>query len=388
MTHDIGTFDELAKLVRDIYQEPEAFIPLHEPRFPGREQEYVADAIESTFVSSVGAYVDRFEAELARVVGAPHAVATVNGTAALHTAMLVVGVRPGELVLTQPLTFVATANAIDYTGAKPVFLDVDDSMGLCPVALEEFLTTHCEAGPDGTVLTEGGERIAACVPMHTFGFPTQIEEIARICEAASIPLVEDAAESVGSKVGERACGTYGAVAAISLNGNKVITSGGGGAVLTSDEGIARAAKHLTTTAKVPHSWEYVHDRIGYNYRMPNLNAALACAQLESLPTFLAAKREVTERYETFFADSDLTLQTERPGTTANYWLNTVVTPDRETRDAMLARLNELNVMARPAWQLMHDLPMFDNLPGVETPRARWFAERVVNIPSSVPLHAL
>lgn len=371
--------------VRRVYAS-DGFIPLHAPRFDGRERDYVLSAIDSTFVSSVGEFVDRFEAAFAERVGAAYAIATSTGTAALHTALRLAGVERGEEVVTQPLTFVATCNAIAYLGAEPVFIDVDrDTLGLSPAALRAFLERHAVRGTTGPVNRATGRRIAACVPMHTFGHPARVEEIAAICADFDIPLIEDAAEALGSVTPSgRHAGTVGAMGAFSFNGNKIITTGAGGMIVTDDKDLAARAKHLTTTAKVPSPWEFIHDEIGYNYRPPNLNAALGLAQLEQLDDFLAAKRALAREYEAFCETSGVAFVPEPPGCRSNYWLNAVILPDRVTRDRFLAGTNGAGVMTRPAWRLMTELEIYSGCYAEPLPNAEWLAERVVNVPSAPP----
>ena len=377
-------YNETVSFIRSTFNTPEAFIPLHEPRFIGKEREYVMDAIDSTFVSSVGAYVDRFEKMMTEITGAKYAVATVNGTAALHICLVLAGVTNEDEVITQPLTFVATANSIAYTGAKPVFVDVDkDTLGLSPEKLEAFLNANAEMRDGKCYNKTTGRRFAACVPMHTFGFVCRIAEIASVCSRWNITLIEDAAESLGSYVGKKHTGNYGLVSSFSFNGNKTVTCGGGGAIVTNDEVLAKKAKHITTTAKVPHKWEYVHDHIGYNYRMPNLNAAMACAQLEQLNRFLTNKRELALLYKNFFKNTAIDFVFEMEGTTANYWLNTVLLKDRTERDSFLEYTNSNKVMTRPAWRLMNKLEMFKDAQTGDLSNAEWLEDRLVNIPSSV-----
>jgi aminotransferase in exopolysaccharide biosynthesis len=363
----------------------EGFVPLHAPVFGGREKDYLADCIDSTFVSSVGAYVGRFE-EMMRVhTGAAHAVAVVNGTAALHMCLVVAGVEAGDEVVTQPLTFVATCNAIVHQGAVPAFVDVDPSnLGMSPAALAAFLETHCEREGEGRVVNRTtGRRVGAVMPMHVFGLPLLIEEIADICGDWGLPLVEDAAESLGSWVGGRHTGTFGLVGAFSFNGNKTVTCGGGGCIVTNEERIARRAKHLTTTAKRPHKWDFYHDEVAWNYRMPNLNAALACAQLEQLDGFLASKRETADYYAGAMRRLNVPFVAERPGSRSNYWLNAVLFSGREERDRFLELSNGQDVMTRPAWVLMHRLPPFAGAFRDPVPNAEFLEDRLVNIPSSV-----
>ncbi|MCK0115067.1 LegC family aminotransferase [Gelidibacter sp. F63206] len=360
------------------------FIPLHEPRFIGNEKKYLLDTIDSTFVSSVGAYVDKFENMMQDITKTKKAVAVVNGTAGIQVALRLVGVKDGDEVLTQALTFVATANAIAYNGAKPVFLDVDrDTMGLSPVALQNFLEEYGDIREDGCYNKKTGNRISACLPMHTFGFPARIDEIIRICNIWKIPVVEDAAESLGSEYKGQPTGSFGEVGVFSFNGNKIVTSGGGGAIVTNNTALGIKAKYLTTTAKQPHAYEYVHDELGYNYRMPNLNAALACAQLEKLSWFLEKKRELAKNYEEFFKGSDTIFRTELPETKVNYWLMCVELENKNARDLFLKETNEAKVMTRPIWELMFRLPMYENCLKDEQMNARFLVDRIVNIPSSV-----
>lgn len=377
-------FDKVIAEVRSIYGES-GFIPLHRPVFEGNERQYLVDCIDSNFVSSVGAKVTEFEQQIAAFTGARFAIATVNGTAALHAALQLVGVQRDDEVLSQALTFIATCNALSYAGAHPVFVDVDlDTMGMSPVALRKFLEQHAEQRDGHTWNKTTGRRISACVPMHTFGLPCRIEEIAAICAEWNIALVEDAAESLGSYVEGRHTGTFGQMATLSFNGNKVITTGGGGMIITDDEALAKRAKHLTTTAKVPHPYEFVHDQVGYNYRLPNLNAALGCAQMERLPEFLKIKAQIAERYSRFFDSIGVTFAKARPGSQSNFWLNAIVLDSLEERDAFLTYTNSKDVMTRPIWRLMTSLDMFRHCQHDGLQNSIWLEERVVNIPSSVP----
>ncbi|NYT39214.1 LegC family aminotransferase [Sphingomonas sp. R-74633] len=381
---ETGTADRLIQFIREEYRTSDP-IPLHAPAFRGNEQKYVADAIESTFVSSVGAYVDRFERDIEAFTGCERAVATVNGTAALHIGLRLLGVGPGDLVVTQPLTFVATCNAISYCGAEPLFIDVDrHTMGLSPAALAAWLEENAFVDDDGLCRTKQAQRaIRACVPMHTFGHPVELDRLVDVCAIWGIPLLEDAAESLGSYYNGRHTGTFGAVATLSFNGNKTITTGGGGMVLTS-HALGARAKHITTTAKVAHPFEYVHDEVGYNYRMPNLNAALGCAQMEQLAGFLAAKRALAERYAALLDGNEYQFVREPEGCRSNYWLNAVICEGREQRDALLGQTNGQGVMTRPIWALMNHLPMYEKSIRGDLSNAQWLAERVVNLPSSVP----
>lgn len=378
-------YNEVVGFIRSLYPGGEV-VPLHAPCFAGNEKKYLEACIDTTFVSSVGKFVDRFEEMVAAYTGAAKAVVCVNGTNALHMAMLLAGVERNDEVLTQALTFIATANAISYIGAHPVFLDVDrDTMGLSAGAVKNWLAAHAELKEGGCYNKATGRRIKACVPMHTFGHPVKIDELVAVCHDYRIELVEDAAESLGSFYRGRHTGTFGKVGVLSFNGNKTITTGGGGMLLFRDEESGRYAKHLTTQAKVPHRWEFVHDHIGYNYRMPNLNAALGCAQMENLERFVANKRETAEQYKRFFAGSEIGFFAEPENCRSNYWLNAVILKDKEAQQAFLAYTNDHGVMTRPVWQLMNKLPMFAHCQTDGLENTAWFEERVVNIPSSVRL---
>ena len=427
------SFQKTVNFIRELYHQPEGFIPLHAPVFNGNEKKYLGDCIDSTYVSSVGKFVDQFEVEMAQYTGAKQAVACVNGTSALHLALKLVGVEPGHEVITKPLTFIATANAITYCGAQPIFLDVDmDTMGLSPNALKRWLEGNVEmreikvkvevkakkpqSQPQPQPQPQSqpqpynrttGHRISACLPMHTFGHPCRIDEIVEVCDHYNIPVVEDAAESIGSfyspheissenKTGLNKAtisrgkgqhtGTFGKIGVLSFNGNKIITTGGGGMLLFQDEILAKRAKHLTTQAKVPHPWEFVHDEVGYNYRMPNINAALGLAQLEQLPEFLASKRRIAEEYDKFFSTHqpiNITYFKEPKHAISNYWLNCILLKDKTERNAFLKYSNENGVTTRPAWHLMNKLPMFKDCQTDELINANFLADRLVNIPSSV-----
>ena len=362
------------------------FIPLHEPRFIGNEKKYLNDCIDSTFVSSVGKYVDTFEKEFAKTVGSKYAIATVNGTAALHISLILADVQKDDEVITQALTFIATCNAISYIGAKSIFVDVDlNTMGMSPKSLKEFLESNCELTNNQCINKTTKKIIKACVPMHTFGHPCRIDEIKEICDVWNITLVEDAAESLGSYYKEKHTGTFGKIAAFSFNGNKIITSGGGGVIVTDDETIAKRAKHITTTAKIPHPYEYVHDQIAYNYRLPNLNAALLVAQLEQLDGFLKSKRELALKYKEFFSKEDITFIEELKDSKANYWLQAILLKDKNQRDEFLEFTNKNGVMTRPIWKLMNELEMFKDCQKDDLKNSKYLEERVVNIPSSVIL---
>lgn len=377
------------KLITDYIKslfKADSFVPLHEPRFAGNEKKYLNDCIDSTFVSSVGAYVDRFEKDFAAYAGSKYAVAVVNGTAALHIALKLVGVGKDDEVITQPLTFVATANAISYCGAKPIFVDVDlDTLGMSPDALRNFLEKNCTIKDGHCINRKSGNVIKACVPMHTFGIPCRIDEICGICAEWGIQVVEDAAESLGSRYKGKHTGTFGSVGVFSFNGNKVITSGGGGAIVTNSEMLAKKAKHITTTAKVPHKWEYAHDMTGYNYRMPNINAALMCAQLEQLEMFILNKRELADIYAEFFSSLGVRFVQEPASSYSNYWLNAVIFDSIEERNSFLEYSNANGVMTRPIWKLMNKLDIYSDCIAGNLSNSEYLEARVVNIPSSVRL---
>ena len=425
----MSNLNNITDFIRSTFQEPTEFIPLHDPRFIGNEKKYLNECIDSNFVSSVGEFVGRFEQMCAEYTGAKYAVAAMNGTSALHIALLLAGVKPDEEVITQALTFIATTNAISYTGAKPLFMDVDkDTMGLSPSALEAWLAANAEMREAvittsrlydftttrlydfttsqqneercehravvpswGRAVAETslhpynkhtGKRISAVVPMHTFGHPVKLTKLKDVCERYNIPLVEDAAESIGSYYNGKHTGTFGKLGILSFNGNKLITTGGGGMILTDDEELAKLAKHLTTQAKVPHPYEFVHDHIGYNYRLTNVNAALGCAQMESLDYLLRLKRELAENYKQFFKDTEFGFFTEPMNCKSNYWLNAIITKDKAQRDELLHFTNQNGVMTRPIWELMNRLPMFAECQTDGLENSIWFADRVVNIPSS------
>ena len=378
-------YQNIVDFIRSTFKEEDAFIPLHEPRFVGNERKYVLDAIDSTFVSSVGSYVDKFEAMMCEVTGAKYAIALVNGTNALHLSLLLAGVEKEDEVLTQSLTFVATANAISYCNATPHFVDVDKAtMGLSPGILKTHLK-EIALVKDGKCYNKNtGKRIAACVPMHTFGLPLYIDELVEVCNNYNIPVVEDAAESLGSYYKNKHTGTFGLLGTFSFNGNKTITSGGGGAIITNDKALAEKAKHLSTQAKIQHKWEYKHDSIAFNYRMPNLNAALACAQLEQLNNYVKNKRELSNLYLAFFeSEKRISLAREVENAKSNYWLNAIILEDKESRDSFLEYTNDKKVMTRPIWGLMSNLKMFKNCPKSDLSNSEWLEDRVVNITSSV-----
>lgn len=361
------------------------FIPLHRPVFEGNEKKYLSDCIDSNFVSSVGKKVTEFEKMVSDFTGIKHACAVVNGTSALHISLIASDVKRGDEVITQALTFVATCNAIAYVGASPVFVDVDkDTMGLSPEALKNFLTSHCVKKGGFTYNNNTGKKVAACIPMHTFGIPCRISEIVSICEEWGIQLIEDAAESLGSSVGGAHTGSFGSVSAISFNGNKIITTGGGGMVLSNNDALINKVRHLTTTAKIPHAYEYVHDNIAFNYRMPNLNAALGCAQMEVLPEMLEIKRNIAKGWEEFFSQTEVKVAKPLSGSNTNNWLNAIILPSKKERDLFLEATNEGGVMTRPVWCLMNKLSMFEGFYHDDLSNSKYLEDRVVNIPSSVP----
>ena len=379
-------YKHIVDFIHELYGTQE-FVPLSVPQFVGNEKKYLEECIDSTFVSSVGKFVDRFEQMVAEYTGAKRAVVCVSGTNALHMALMLVGVERDDEVLTQALTFIATCNAVSYIGAHPVFLDVDrETMGLSPDAVKEWLAKNAEIRNGECFNKRTGRRVKACVPMHTFGHPVRIEELKVVCEEYHIELVEDAAESIGSLYKGKHTGTFGKVGALSFNGNKTITTGGGGMLLFNDEELGAYAKHLTTQAKIPHRWEFRHDHIGYNYRMPNINAAIGCAQMEHLDEFVANKRAMAEAYKEYFLHVDgVEFFAEPENCRSNYWLNAVLLPNRDAQQEFLQYTNDHGVMTRPIWELMNRLPMFENCETDGLKNTIMFADRVVNIPSSVRL---
>lgn len=379
-------YNKIIKFIRKLYNQDEGIIPLHAPVFKGNEKKYLNECIDTTFVSSVGRFVDCFEKEVAKYTDSTIAVACVNGTNALHIALLLADVKPNDEVITQPLTFIATVNAIIYAGAHPVFVDVDrNTPGLSPEALHDFLSRKTEMKPEGCINKITKRKIKACVPMHTYGHPCKIDQIISICQSYNIKVIEDAAESMGSLYKGKHTGTFGAIGVLSFNGNKIITTGGGGMLLFQDEVLAKKAKHLTTQAKLPHQWEFFHDDIGYNYRMPNINAALGLAQLKQLDTFILIKRAIAQEYRSFFDSVDVPFIKEPVDTRSNYWLNSILLENKKERDKFLDYSNKNNIMTRPAWTLMNRLPMFLNAQTGNISNAEWFSERLVNIPSGIKL---
>ena len=372
----------IVEFVRDTYKTDE-FIPLHAPTFNGNEKAYVMETIDSTFVSSVGKFVDDFERKIEAYTGTAKAVATVNGTAALHAALYMADVQRGDLVITQALTFVATCNALYHMGAEPIFVDVSPvSLGLCPKAVDAFLSEHAEITEAGCIHKQTGKRIKAVVPMHTFGHPVELDELVAVCLKWNLVLVEDAAESLGSFYKGKHTGTMGDVSAVSFNGNKIITTGGGGMVLCKTEELGARTKHVTTTAKVPHPYEFFHDEPGFNYRMPNLNAALGCAQMEVIEQYLKQKRQLAKCYENLFSGTDFQFVTEPDYAESNYWLNAIICPDKKSREEILAGTNSAGVMTRPIWQLMHRLPMFENAMRGDLTYSEFIEAHLINLPST------
>lgn len=375
-------FQNVIKFIRDIYK-TKKFIPLHEPKFIGNEKKYIEKCIDTTFVSSIGTFVDELERKIAKYTGSKHAILTTNGTSALHISLLLAGVDDECEVITQPLTFVATCNAINYCGAKPIFIDVDkDTMGLSPFALEFFLKNNTKIKNKKCINKKTNKIIKACVPMHTYGYPCRIDKIKKICDKYNIFLIEDAAESLGSFYKNKHTGTFGQLGTFSFNGNKIITAGGGGCIVTNNKSLSIKAKHLTTTAKIAHKWDFKHDMIGYNYRMPNINAALLLAQLENLNFFLKKKRELAKKYQAFFKNTDIVFFTEPRNSKSNYWLNTIIFKNKIIKDQFLEKTNSNNVMTRPIWILMNKLPMFKNAKCDNLKNSKWLFRRAVNIPSS------
>lgn len=371
--------------IRSIYNGKE-FVPLHEPLFKGNERKFVLDAIDSTYVSSVGEYVNKFEEAVKELTGCGSAVACVNGTAALHLSLLIAGVKRDELVITQPLSFVATCNSILHAGAEPVFVDVDrKTLGMSPSALEDFIEHECEFRNGALIHVKSSKRVAACVPVHAFGHPVEIDKVISICENYKLPVIEDATESLGSYYKDKHTGTFGVIGVLSFNGNKTITSGGGGMILTKNESDGKLAKHFSTQSKIPHKWEFDHDSVGFNYRMPNINAALGYAQLEMLDKYIENKRELAELYKEFFEKSEIEFFNEPENSRSNYWLNSIFLKSKHERDEFLNETNENGIQTRPAWRLLSELPMFNKCICMNIENAQFISDRLVNIPSSVRL---
>jgi perosamine synthetase len=380
-------FEKTVEFIRDLYSTKDP-VPLHQPSFIGKEKQYLEECIDTGYVSSAGEFVNLFEKKIADFCGTKYAVATVNGTSALHIALLLAGVKPAEEVITQPFTFIATVNPITYCAAHPVFVDIDtDTLGLSPEKVYSFLEVQCIRKKDGHYYNkQSGRRIAACLPMHTFGHPTKIDGLVDICKAFKIPIVEDAAESLGSYYKEIHTGAFGLSGVLSFNGNKIITAGGGGAIITNDEALSKKAKHLTTQAKINHPWSFEHDEIGFNYRMPNINAAICLAQLENIKIFLETKRRLANLYDTFFKSTPFTFIHEPKGATSNYWLNAILTDDLVQRDDFLEYTNGHGIKTRPAWHLINQLEMYKHCQTMNLENSINISERLVNLPSSYSKH--
>jgi len=379
-------FGEIIAFIHNLYPK-ESSISLHEPRFIGKEKEYLNNCIDTTYVSYIGEYVNRFEKMISEYTGAKYAIATVNGTCALHTALKLSGVNPGSEVLTQALTFVATANAISHCGAQPVFLDSDETtLGMSPDKLSAFLELETVGKDNGECHNKrSGKKISACLPVHVFGHSVRIDKIKALCDQYHITLIEDSTESLGSLYKGKHTGTFGRIGVFSFNGNKPITTGGGGMIITDDEYMAKRARHITTNAKVPHKWEFIHDEIGYNYRMPNINAALGCAQMEIYSQFLENKRQLASIYSNYFNGIGVKFVSEMKHSRSNYWLNTIILNNRKERDEFLDYANKNGVMCRPAWRLISRLAMYKHFQRDNLENAKWFEDRIVNLPSSVRL---
>lgn len=380
-------FEDTIEFIKSMYPGMNP-VPLHAPAFLGKEKEYLIDCIDSTYVSYVGKYVTKFEEMTAKFTGAKYAVAVVNGTAALQVALQIAGVKYGDEVITQPLTFVATANAISHCGAKPVFIDVDiDTMGMSPEKLNDWLLKNAKINPaTGKAFNIAtNKQITAIVPMHTFGNPCRVDEIIEVANKFNITVIEDAAESLGAFYKGKHTGTYGLAGVLSYNGNKTLTTGGGGMIITNDEVFARRAKHLTTTAKVPHKWEYVHDEIGYNYRLTNVNAAIGVAQMEYFDKIIKNKRETADLYREYFKNTEIKFFTEPENAISNYWLNVIQLKNRTERDNFLEETNYNGVMTRPVWRLMNKLEMYKDCQTGNLDNANRLEEIVINIPSGYRL---
>tara|TARA_B100000945_G_C20419392_1_gene616952 strand:- start:396 stop:1538 length:1143 start_codon:yes stop_codon:yes gene_type:complete len=376
-------FEKFIEFTREMYG-TSGRISLHEPQFMGNERKYVLEAIDSTFVSSIGKFVDQFEESFSEYIGSNHAIATMNGTSALHIALVLAGVESDDHVLTQSLSFVATTNSIHYCNADPIFIDVDiDSLSLSPEKLSDYLKKNCEINADGFCVNKATKKkIKACLPMHTFGFPAEIDKLKPLCDEYNIILIEDAAEALGSFNHNKHTGTESLLSVFSFNGNKLITTGGGGMIVTDSEKLASRAKHLTTTAKILDGFSWGHDELGYNYRLPNINSALGLAQLEVVDKFLDSKRQIASNYQNWFKDSSIKFVEEREGTKANYWLNTIILENRAERDIFLKETNENKVNTRSVWEPMHTLPFNKKFIAYDLENTIWLSERLVNLPSS------
>jgi len=377
-------YKKFVGFVRSIY-ETNDFIPLHAPVFNGEEKKYLSNAIDSTFVSSVGNLVNEFEKSIITFTNSTCAIAFINGTSALHVALKIAGVTENTEVITQSLTFVGTCNAIKYCGSEPIFVDVDKStLGLSPNSLKDFIDENCELRNDGFCWNKKtNKKIIACVPMHTFGFPTNCLKIKKICSEFNIQLIEDAAESLGSTHQNKHTGTFGEMGILSFNGNKIITTGSGGMILTNDSEKALKAKHLSTTAKLNHSWEFDHDQIGYNYRLPSINAALGLAQMKQLKKFVDFKRNLAKKYQVWGKENGLFFLSEPENTKSNYWLNTILAENAKEKEFLIVNINKMNVMVRPAWKPMHTLRIYEHCQRSSLQNTEFLYDRIVNVPSSV-----
>lgn len=375
-------FDQILEGIRNIHKS-DGFIPLSVPQFEGKEKELLINCIDSSYVSSVGEYVDAFEKSLCDFTKAKHAVVTSNGTSALHISLIVAGVEPGDEVITQALTFVATSNAIRYCGADPIYIDVSrQRASLCPEALESFFNQRTSIQNNICINKFSGKKIKACVPMHTFGHPADLDGILKVCKKFNVTVIEDAAESLGSTYKGRHTGTLGEMGILSFNGNKIITTGGGGAILTNSDSLAKKLKHLTTTAKVSHDWNFDHDELGYNYRMPNLNAALGVAQIENLDNILLRKRSLSEKYKSYFKSINVSFFEGSNDSLSNCWLNSILLDNEFERDRFLKESNSNGVMTRPVWKLNNTLKMYQHCYSDNLSNSIWLSNRLVNIPSS------
>ena len=380
-------YSNTIEFIKNLYANHD-IIHLHEPILGELEKEYLCDAIDSTFVSSVGPFVEQFEKDIAQLTGAKHAIAINNGTSALHLSLVALGVEPKDAVITQALSFVATANAISYCHAEPIFIDINEqTLSLCPVALENFLLENCKIKNGYCVLTKSNQKIKACIPMHTFGHPAKIKEILKVCNQWHIKVIEDAAESLGSYVDDQHTGTFGEVGILSFNGNKIITAGGGGCILTNNQPLAKKLKHLSTTAKVPDKNHFIHDDVGYNYRLPNINAALLMAQLKQFDNFLNCKRDIAMQYNHHFKNLSFNFFEEPSGTKSNYWLNTIITNNEDEKQSFLSALHSNNIMARGSWLPLNDLPMYQFALNDGCSVSQDYSKRIINLPSGVPRRA-
>lgn len=376
-------YSDTINFIKSLYNN-QAYVMLHAPKFLGNEKKYLNDCIDTTFVSYVGKYVTDFENHIKNVTGTKNAIAIVNGTCAIQIALIASGVKPGDEVITQALTFAATAAAIKHAGAEPVFVDVDKkTLGLSPESLTEYLEKYTEIRSNITYSKVTGRKIAAVIPMHTFGHPVRIDEIIKVSQKYNLTVIEDSAESIGSYYNNKHTGTFGRAGIFSFNGNKTVTTGGGGMLISDDDQLASRVRYITTTAKRPHKWEFFHDEVGYNLRMPNINAAVGCAQMEYLDTILENKRETAAKYKEFFKSIGIPFFEEPDNCKSNYWLNVIILKDRIERDNFLELSNCNNIQTRPVWTLMTKLPPYQQCHHCPVPNSEWFEDRIVNIPSGL-----